>query len=158
MLVCKILYICHFQKVHARQTSTSLARCQSSIKQHNLPGNVAPHHHFAEFLTADLNSSILFTESLCADIFSQISLPSTLCCFEPLFCFTQMCTQFFGFFFHVTPTIPNSLSRAGITHWVGLGNYSQDYISFLCSGSCLGINTSQEVTATFTAWVLIPLH
>lgn len=127
--------------MHARQTSTSLAHCQSSIKQHNLPGNVAPDHHCAEFQTADLNSSIFFTESLCPDIFSQISLPSTLCCFEPLFCSTQMCTQFFVyFFFHVTPTVSNSLNRAGITHLVGLGNYSQDYVFLLCLGSILGIN------------------
>lgn len=39
-------------------------------------------------------------------------------------------------FFHVTPTVSNSLSRAGCTHLVGLGNYSQDYMLFLC----LGIN------------------
>lgn len=95
--------ICHFQKVHARQTSTSLAPCQSSIKQHNLPGNEAPDHHFAGFQTADLNSIIFFTESLCADMFSQISPPSTLCCFEPLFCPTQMSAPFFVVCFFFCP-------------------------------------------------------
>lgn len=122
--------------MHARQTSTSSARCQSSIKQYNLPSNVASDHHFEEFQTADLNSSIFFTE-LCPDIFpDRLVYPE--CCAALNHCSAlPRCThKVLGFFFNVTPTVSNSLNRKGISHLVGLGNYSQVYMFSLC----LGIN------------------
>lgn len=46
------------------------------------------------------------------------------------------CAQNFLFSFFPCDSYSISLNRAGITHLVGLGNYPQDYMLFLC----LGIN------------------